>query len=140
MQGTTWTPVNVGDTVGGYEKQGTVTGIVRTEPDGSQLLEIDYGRVGFFGAEIDTVWSHDLIQVEHPCWLIAVGDAEHVEVLRSPLVRDNDEWLQPISQFIADHGLVLAAQETVEDPDWMFGEVEMSVYVTAPADDAVAAA
>ncbi len=68
-------------------------------------------------------------EVVHPCWLIAVGDGERVEVLRSPLVRDDDEWLEPVHGYIKDHGLVLAAQQTFEDDDWMFGKVEMSVYV-----------
>lgn len=47
----------VGDTVA----SGTVVGIVRAEQDGSQLLEIDTGRVGVFGVrEVDTVWSDEL--------------------------------------------------------------------------------
>ncbi|WP_328358599.1 hypothetical protein OG976_04785 [Mycobacterium sp. NBC_00419] len=43
------------------------------------------------------------LEVVQPCFLIAIGGSERVEVLRSPLVRDGD--------------------------DWMFGRVEMSVYV-----------
>lgn len=73
------------------------------------------------------------IEVVRPCWLIAVGDSERVEVLRSPLVRDDDSWLDPIRGYINDHGLVLAAQQTFEDDDWMFGKVEMSVYTKAAA-------
>jgi hypothetical protein len=68
-------------------------------------------------------------EVIHPCWLIAIGDAERVEVLRSPLVREEKSMYEPVRRFIAEHGLVLAAQETFEDDEWMFGEVEVSVYV-----------
>lgn len=47
----------VGDTVA----TGTVVGVIRTERDGSQLLEIDTGRIGVLGVpEIDTVWSDEL--------------------------------------------------------------------------------
>lgn len=47
----------VGDKLG----NGTVVSIVRTESNGSQLLEIDTGRTGVFGqVEIDTVWSDEL--------------------------------------------------------------------------------
>lgn len=35
----------------------------------------------------------------------------------------------PVRRFIAEHGLVLAARETSEDPEWMHGKVEMSVYL-----------
>jgi hypothetical protein len=42
----------------------------------------------------------------------------------------------PVRQFIADHGLVLAARETFEDAVWMGGEVEMSVYVPPAARNA----
>ena len=68
-------------------------------------------------------------EVVRPCWLIAIGDAERVEVLRSPLVREESSRYEPVRRFIAEHRLVLAAQETFEDADWMFGEVEVSVYV-----------
>lgn len=70
------------------------------------------------------------LEITRPCWLIAYGNAERVEVLRSPLVQDTHKWLQPVSQYIREHDLVLAARETFEDPDWMFGEVEVSVYVS----------
>lgn len=47
--------------VGDKLSNGTVVGIIRTEADGSQLLEIDTGRTGVLGqAEIDTVWSDEL--------------------------------------------------------------------------------
>jgi hypothetical protein len=49
--------LQVGDKLG----NGTVVGIVRVESNGSQLLEINTGRVGLFGyEEIDTVWSDEL--------------------------------------------------------------------------------
>lgn len=67
--------------------------------------------------------------VVHPCFLIANGDADRVEVLRSPLVRAEASMYQPVRRYIEDHGLVLAARESFPDDDWMFGEVEMSVYV-----------
>lgn len=73
------------------------------------------------------------LEIVHPCWLIAAGGSERVEVLRSPLVRDDDSWLEPVHGYIKDHGLVLAAQETFEDEGWMFGKVEMSVYTKAAA-------
>lgn len=66
--------------------------------------------------------------VTHPCVLIANGDAERLEVLRSPLAREDKSIYKPVRQFIAAHCLVLAAQETFEDVDWMHGKVEISVY------------
>ncbi|WP_264037634.1 hypothetical protein [Mycolicibacterium hodleri] len=62
-------------------------------------------------------------------WLIADGDNRRLEVLESPLVKSTKPIYQPVRQFIADHGLVLATQQTFQDIDWMLGEVEMSVYV-----------
>ncbi len=64
-----------------------------------------------------------------PCFLIATGDAERLEVLRSPLVRESDSMYEPVRRFIAQYGLALSAREKFEDDDWMFGEVEVSVYV-----------
>lgn len=58
--------------------------------------------------------SHSL-KVVRPCWLIAHGDAERVEVLRSPLVKHTKRMYQPVPQYIAEHGLVLAAQGTFDD-------------------------
>ena len=72
--------------------------------------------------------SHSL-EVVRPCWLIANGDAERVEVLRSPLVKHTKRMYQPVRQYIAEHGLVLAALGTFDDADWMGGQVEMSVFV-----------
>lgn len=69
------------------------------------------------------------LEIARPCWLIATGDVERVEVLRSPLVREDDSWMDPVRRFIGDHGLVLAARETFLDDDWMHGRVEVSVYV-----------
>lgn len=69
------------------------------------------------------------IGVERPCWLIASGDSDRVEVLRSPLVRDGHKWLEPIRWHIFENGLVLSTRKTFEDDGWMFGEVEVSVYV-----------
>lgn len=74
--------------------------------------------------------------VDRPCWLIAHGDAHRLEVLRSPLVTESKRMYAPVRQFIADHGLVLAARETFEDAVWMGGEVEMSVYVPPAARNA----
>lgn len=67
--------------------------------------------------------------VVRPCWLIANGDDERLEVLRSPLVKDTGRMYEPVRRYIAEHGLVLAARETFEDRDWIFGQVEMSVFV-----------
>lgn len=69
------------------------------------------------------------LRVVHPCQLIAHGDAERVEVLRSPVVRETDPLYEPVARFIADHGLVLAARESFPDGEWMWAEVEVSVYV-----------
>lgn len=69
------------------------------------------------------------VEVVHPCLLIAIGDAERVEVLRSPLVQEDKSMYQPVRRYIAEHGLALAARETFQDDEWMFGEVEVSVYV-----------
>jgi hypothetical protein len=77
-----------------------------------------------------TNWGEDeMIEVIRPCWLIATGDDERLEVLRSPAVRTTDDWYRPVRRYIEDHGLVLAAQESFDDDDWMMGEIEMSVYV-----------
>ena len=70
------------------------------------------------------------LEVVRPCWLIAIGDAERVEVLRSPLVSEGDSWIVPVRRFIAENRLVLAAREAFEDDGWIYGSVEMSVYVT----------
>ena len=56
-------------------------------------------------------------------------DIERVEVLRSPVVRETDPLYEPVARFIADHGLVLAARESFPDGEWMWAEVEVSVYV-----------
>ena len=69
------------------------------------------------------------LDVTKPHWLIANGDAERVEVLRSPLVREQHSMYQPVRRYIAYHGHVLAAQETFDDDEWMHGQVEVSVYV-----------
>jgi hypothetical protein len=69
------------------------------------------------------------LEIAKPCLLIAIGDTERVEVLRSPLVREEHSMYEPVRRFIAEHGLVLAAQQTFEDDEWMFGKVEVSVYV-----------
>jgi len=72
--------------------------------------------------------SHPL-EVIHPCWLIATGNTERVEVLRSPLVLHDKKMFQPVRRYIAEHGLVLAAQEIFDADDWMGSQIEMSVYV-----------
>lgn len=69
------------------------------------------------------------IDITRPCLLIATGSTERLEVLRSPVVLDTKRMYQPVRQFIAEHGLVLAVRETFEDQDWMYGVVEVSVYV-----------
>jgi hypothetical protein len=69
------------------------------------------------------------VSVSKTGWLIANGDTQRLEVLRSPLVTSTKPIYQPVRQFIADHGLLLASQETFPNIDWMFGEVEMSVYL-----------
>lgn len=57
MQSATRTPFKIGDRVG----NGEVVGILRSEADGSQLLEISTGRIDIFGVvEINTVWDNEL--------------------------------------------------------------------------------
>lgn len=70
------------------------------------------------------------IELSYPCFLTVIGDADRVEICRSPIVWEDDDWLTPVHEFIEHHGLVLAAQDTFPDTDWMRGEVEMSVYVS----------
>jgi Gene product 70 len=72
------------------------------------------------------------LEVVHPTFLIAVGDTERLEVFRSPVVREDDSWVEPVHQFIKDHGLVPAISESFDDPDWMSGRVEVTVYAPAP--------
>ena len=69
------------------------------------------------------------LETVHPTMLYAIGDTERVEVLCSPVVREDDSWLKPVRRFIEDHGLVLVVHETFPDPDFMFDEVKVSVYV-----------
>jgi hypothetical protein len=69
------------------------------------------------------------LEVNRPCWLIATGDTQRVEVLRSPLVQGSRSMYAPVRRHLEAHGLVLAARNTFEDDGWMFGQVEMSVYV-----------
>jgi hypothetical protein len=68
------------------------------------------------------------LEVVHPTFLIAVGDTERLDVLRSSVVRDDDYWLEQVHQFITDHGLIAALSESFDDPDWMSGRVEVTVY------------
>jgi hypothetical protein len=79
------------------------------------------------------------LEITRPCWLIARGDEERVEVLRSPLVRKDDSMYEPVRRFIAERDLVLTAQETFQDDGWMFGAVQVSVYTAQPARTKVAA-
>ncbi len=72
------------------------------------------------------------LDVADPCWLIANGDRHRVEVMRSLLMETTDDDYAPVREYIAEHGLVLAAQETFTDDRWMTGSVEFSVY-SSPA-------
>lgn len=74
-----------------------------------------------------------ILDVADPCWLIANGDRHRVEVMRSLLLETTDDEYAPVQEYIAEHGLVLAAQETFADDRWMTGSVEFSVY-TSPAE------
>lgn len=70
-------------------------------------------------------------EIIRPCWLIAVGDSSRVEVIRSVQLREDDESIDPIREFVSEHGLVLAAQRTFDDIDgFIRRKVVMSVYVT----------
>ncbi|MCU1697848.1 MAG: hypothetical protein JWR34_3911 [Mycobacterium sp.] len=69
-----------------------------------------------------------------PHWLFASSStAERLEVLRSPLVGDNDDWLEPVQRFIHDNGLVLSARENFVHPHFMWGQADASVYVSPAA-------
>jgi hypothetical protein len=70
------------------------------------------------------------LTLNHPHWLYALGDATRVEVLRSPLLRDEDDWWQQVQRFTAKHGLVLAARSTFQEPHFMFGAADAEVYLT----------
>ncbi|UEA58377.1 hypothetical protein LK459_17595 [Gordonia otitidis] len=72
--------------------------------------------------------SKSIIDVFRPCWLIASGDEKRLAVLRSPLVRERDRMYREVRDHIAEHGLVLSARGRRPDPEYMFGEVEMSIY------------
>ncbi|WP_241472271.1 hypothetical protein [Mycolicibacterium neoaurum] len=74
--------------------------------------------------------------VTHTCMLIAKGDHSRIEVLRSPIVGSTDTLYRPVLDHIAAHNLVLSARETFEDRGWMYGQVEMSVYVAPTARNA----
>lgn len=69
------------------------------------------------------------LEVIHPCWLIASGDSQRIEVLRSPLVRQGKSMFEPVRRFIEQHGMVLAARATFDDDDWMHGTVIVEVFV-----------
>lgn len=71
------------------------------------------------------------LEVVHPTFLIAIGDAERLEVLRSPLVLDTDSLYAPVRQFIEEHSLAPAISESFDDPDWMWGRVDVTIYVPA---------
>jgi hypothetical protein len=40
---------------------------------------------------------------------------------------------EPVRRYVVEHGLVLSSRETFPDPDFMYGEVEVSTYVTPAA-------
>lgn len=69
------------------------------------------------------------LEIDEPQWLYAHGDSGRIEVYRSPLVRDDDLSYISIREFIAEHGLSLAACEVVPDTTMMFGRAEASVWV-----------
>ncbi|TDZ75215.1 hypothetical protein DE4585_01575 [Mycobacteroides salmoniphilum] len=69
------------------------------------------------------------LSVTEPQWLVALGDPTRVDIYRSPVVREDDSIYRPVREYIDNHGLVLAAQETFTDAGWMFGRFEMSVFV-----------
>jgi hypothetical protein len=71
------------------------------------------------------------LEVVHPTFLIAIGDTDRVDVLRSPLVPEDASILGPVREFIDQHQLVPRISETFADADWMFGEVEVTVYAPA---------
>ena len=71
------------------------------------------------------------LQINLPHWLIATGDPERVEVLRSLQLRESSPRFAPVREYLDRHGLVLAARQTFDDDDWFLCRVEVSVYVPA---------
>lgn len=67
------------------------------------------------------------------CWLQAIGDQHQLVVFKSPMLREDDPWLDPVKSHIAEHGLELADQETVTDAQMMFGRGELSWYMSRAA-------
>jgi hypothetical protein len=68
------------------------------------------------------------LEIVCPCWLEATGHDGGVLVKRTPLVDFDHEWCAPAREWIETHGLVLLAEETVEDARWMFGEYVSTLY------------
>ncbi|AFR50027.1 hypothetical protein [Gordonia sp. KTR9] len=89
--------------------------------------------------EADNAASLPPFGVVRPCCLVASGDSNRVEVARSPLVRREHRMDQPVRKHIEDHGLVLATRETFDNPGFMYGATEVSVYVRPHARNAGAA-
>ncbi len=83
-----------------------------------------------------TLEGFTLLSIKISHWIFAHGDSERLEVLRSPGLRDTDDWWQPVRQFIAGHGLRLSAQEDFRHPHFMDGGCAAEVYVSPAARNA----
>lgn len=64
-------------------------------------------------------------------WLVAeVVESGALVVTRSRLVKDSDEGYGPVREYVAGNGLVLGSRWEEPAPGWLFGSVEVSVFVT----------
>lgn len=70
------------------------------------------------------------LDIDRPCLLTASGDADLVEVTRSPLVTVGSRLLAPVLDYLASHGLRSVYRETEEDPHWAYGQRIREIYST----------
>lgn len=67
---------------------------------------------------------------EQDGWLAAYGDETQLFVSRSVQLPEDNQWMQPVNEHIAAHGLVLADEETVDAPDMWLCTAVVRQYVT----------
>lgn len=69
--------------------------------------------------------------VVHHGWLSAeVVESGSLIVMRSPMLKDSDAWYSPVREYISENRLVLGCRWEEQAPNWMFGRVEVSVFVS----------
>ncbi|ORB49413.1 hypothetical protein BST43_23410 [Mycobacteroides saopaulense] len=62
-------------------------------------------------------------------FIYAVGDAQRMDLLVSPVVRDTDPVYAPAAEFIREHGLGLVDATIQMDAGWLLGRYEHRTYV-----------